>query len=188
MIHNASCLSAHICGFLSDDEVNKLRGEANDVDYKRHESSVDGLTARRSGLAKLESAFAMSIRDRIRRVAAQANAEWGLEIDGPSEPWLYLCRYGEGDQFQWHRDWAPGRPTVSRWKIGASLQLSPHDAYNGGEFEFFTGSEKCPVWTAPRDAGALTLFIAHAFHRVAPITAGCRLAAVMFVAGLHPLK
>jgi PKHD-type hydroxylase len=78
-----------------------------------------------------------------------------------------------------HLDLGPATP----WrKISFTVQLSPADAYEGGELHFDHRN-----LTASRVRGNATVFPSYLGHRVTPVTGGERLALVGWLAG-PPLR
>jgi PKHD-type hydroxylase len=83
-----------------------------------------------------------------------------------------VARYGaerEG-HFDWHSDVGEGR-LAERRKLTVVVQLSPPDAYEGGDLDLMPGAGKR---TADRARGTATIFPAFVLHRVTPVTRGER--------------
>jgi PKHD-type hydroxylase len=98
-----------------------------------------------------------------------------------------LSRYDVGDRFPPHTDF--GFLHATR-QLSMTVQLSPSDAYAGGDLTFLTGryGEAEARWdevvgTASRAQGSVTVFPAHLAHQVAPVTAGERWSLVVWVRG-----
>jgi len=112
----------------------------------------------------------------------QANsAGWRFDLAGvvvDDLPWVMRyddCGRGHND---WHVDIGQGA-NASR-KLGFTLQLSPPDAYEGGDLEFHNMSIDR---VALRQLGTLIVFPAYWLHRVAPVTRGTRHACVGWAHG-----
>jgi len=112
----------------------------------------------------------------------QANsAGWRFDLIGlvvDDLPWV--MRYDEGGRGHndWHVDIGQGA-NASR-KLGFTLQLSPADAYEGGDLEFYNMAVDRQ---ALRQQGTLIVFPAYWLHRVAPVTRGSRYACVGWAHG-----
>ncbi|MEZ5675894.1 MAG: 2OG-Fe(II) oxygenase [Thalassovita sp.] len=83
-----------------------------------------------------------------------------------------VARYGaerEG-HFGWHSDIGEGQ-LASKRKLTMVVQLSPSDAYRGGDLEVMPSHH---VVAGDRAQGCATLFPAMLLHRVTPVTDGER--------------
>lgn len=113
---------------------------------------------------------------------SNANAEyWNFDLTGfvaDDPPWVmkYAAeRHGHND---WHID--VGQSVNASRKLGFILQLSHDDEYEGGDLEFFNLTlDRAQA----RRKGTITVFPAFRAHRVAPLAAGTRWAAVGWVHG-----
>jgi len=94
------------------------------------------------------------------------NQIWGFDITRFGKLWLF--RYESGDQVGLHYDL---RANEYDRKLSALVQLSPADAYSGGELGI-----GLPVVTANREQGSLLVFPIWVPHRVMPVTSGVRYA------------
>lgn len=65
-------------------------------------------------------------------------------------------------------------------KLSVSIQLSPPDAYDGGELSIDVDGK---WWHAPKDQGTAILFPSFVRHRVGKITRGTRHASVAWIHG-----
>lgn len=91
-----------------------------------------------------------------------------------------IARYSAEDQghYDWHIDLGIGR--FSRRKLSLSVQLSPSDAYEGGDLEFhLSGLNRNNM----RQQGTLIAFPSFLQHRVTPVTRGERFSLVVWVDG-----
>jgi PKHD-type hydroxylase len=82
--------------------------------------------------------------------------------------------------FDWHCDFAYHDAAHVR-KLTLIAQLSPPDAYDGGDLEVFDAGPKA----LPKDRGAILAFPSFMQHRVLPVMRGVRHSLVIF--GLGPL-
>jgi PKHD-type hydroxylase len=109
------------------------------------------------------------IFDRVFGVVGGLNRQyWQFELSGVER--IQFSRYGEGEYYDWHMDLA-ARGALSRRKVTVTVQLSPPEAYDGGELEVNLGSTSR---TASRERGLLVAFPSYGLHRVRPITRGTR--------------
>jgi PKHD-type hydroxylase len=80
--------------------------------------------------------------------------------------------------YDWHIDLGTGR--FSRRKLSLTVQLSPADAYDGGDLEFhLRGLDRARM----RQQGSLIAFPSFHEHRVTPVTRGERFSLVAWVDG-----
>ena len=102
----------------------------------------------------------------ISRVQA-ANAQWWrLDVD---QFYIAAKRYRPGEQHTQHQDWVPGHSATR--KIVGAWQLSPPDAYEGGDLVVTYGPHRL---TVPRDRGTFYALPCWTVHEVQPVTAGER--------------
>lgn len=90
---------------------------------------------------------------------------------------LQLAIYRPGDFYGWHMDMGKNNSTR---KLSISVQLSDADEYEGGELQFLKHNQTVD---APKVKGAAIIFPSFVAHRVQPVTAGCRLSIVGWIAG-----
>jgi len=90
-----------------------------------------------------------------------------------------LSRYGVGMEYGWHVDDA--LIAAQRTDLSFTLFLAPPDSYEGGELVIGEAAGERAVKLA---AGDLVLYPSGSLHRVAPVTAGERRAAVGWVRSL----
>jgi PKHD-type hydroxylase len=132
-----------------------------------------------------DPAVGAALRDFVARVNAE---RFGFDLDERgSEDVFALIRYQAGDRFDWHTDVGQTAPSNTR-KLAFSLQLTPHEAYVGGDLQFahmFLGSpdQGAPQSQVFRPRGSLVVFPAFLTHRVTPLTQGTRIALVGWVHG-----
>lgn len=79
--------------------------------------------------------------------------------------------------YTWHSD--GGAKEFSNRKLSIVVQLSDPKKYEGGELQFFTGSEV----SIEKKKGGTTFFPSYMQHRVTPITKGKRYSLVIWVSG-----
>lgn len=115
------------------------------------------------------------LKRKLRAIADELNRQlWRFETSRSGD--LLILKYDPGDQVFWHIDLGEASPTR---KLMLFAQLSPPDAYQGGDIELG------PPYSAqaPREQGAIIAFPAWVPHRVTPVTAGRRYAATFVVDG-----
>lgn len=112
-------------------------------------------------------------------IAQQLNGEFfELDIWGFSEDIQYTKYSKNNDHYTWHMD--KGFSNNSPRKLSLVLQLSDPDEYEGGELQFFVGSEP---EVATKKKGLVYAFPSYIVHRVTPITAGVRRTLVVWLTG-----
>lgn len=107
------------------------------------------------------------------------NQRYNLDLTGFATG-CQIARYSAADQghYDWHIDLGIGR--FSRRKLSVSVQLSPSDAYDGGDLEFhLSGLDHANM----RQQGTLVAFPSFLQHRVAPVTRGERFSLVAWIDG-----
>lgn len=117
--------------------------------------------------------------DAVARVVATLNQGYRLELTGFATG-CQIARYAEDVQghYDWHIDLGVG--ATSRRKLSASIQLTPGDAYEGGDLEFhLSGLDRAKM----RQQGTLIAFPSFLEHRVTPVTRGERWSLVVWVDG-----
>ena len=111
---------------------------------------------------------------KLREIGTSLNRQiWRFDITGWSD--VLIIRYHEGHRLPQHTDLYE---EVCDYKITMLLQLSPPDAYQGGDLEFGT-----PPEVAQREQGTLLAFPAWIPHQVTTITAGARYVAAVRALG-----
>ena len=114
---------------------------------------------------------------RISDAVNQANEEvFKFDLFGMVDGIQYGEYRNDGGHYQWHLDSWHG---IYPRKLSVSVQLSPDDAYSGGDLELNVGN----IEQASRSQGSMTLFPSYRLHRVAPVTHGLRCSLVTWIAG-----
>ncbi len=140
-------------------------------------------TGIRSGAVQWVSpdAVGLPVFSHLFTLASVANEErgWDFQLDGIAQA-LQAVRYSAdaAEHYDWHVDWGPGNARLR--KITVVAHLSVEDSFEGGLLQITTGSNPISVGQA---AGTVTVFPSFLMHRVTPVTAGCRLAAVCWILG-----
>jgi hypothetical protein len=106
-------------------------------------------------------------REALISTVREANQQWWrLETD----KWFIAAkRYLPGEEHSTHQDWVPGHSATR--KVVGGWQLSPADAYAGGDVVVSYGPHRLAV---PRDQGAFYALPCWAVHRVEPVGSGER--------------
>lgn len=113
--------------------------------------------------------------DRLGQEIQQVNSQaYGFDINGIEA--IQLASYEVGDHYDWHTDLGEGDNSTR--KLSLSIQLSPSDAYEGGELEFMKMTD-----TGNKDQGSIIFFPSFLHHKVKPVTGGCRYSLVAWVHG-----
>ena len=119
------------------------------------------------------------------RCAWEANerAGWSYQLQS-SEP-VQHASYAPGGGYGWHVDTAPLDGAVR--KLTVLVQLSPSEAYDGGDLEIrrhgVPGDERYPIPPAARRQGSLIVFPSFLLHRVSPVVRGRRESLTTWVRG-----
>lgn len=115
----------------------------------------------------------------LRKAVKHVNQGFQLEVTDFGTG-CQIARYSAEVQghYDWHIDL--GTERFSRRKLSLSLQLSPSDAYEGGDLEFhLSGLDRMRM----RQQGTLVAFPSFHEHRVTPVTRGERYSLVAWVDG-----
>lgn len=119
------------------------------------------------------------IYEKLGWISRQLNGEFfGFDIWGFSENLQYTKYSSENDHYTWHMD--KGAGTDSPRKLSLVLQLSDPEEYEGGDLEFFIGSE---ATKATKKKGIVYAFPSYIMHRVTPVTSGERKTLVVWLTG-----
>lgn len=106
------------------------------------------------------------------------NKTFGYDLFGFVDELQYTVYHASGDHYNWHMD--KGALSSSPRKLSITLQLSDPSEYQGGDFQFFFGSEP---FTAEKAKGTLYAFPSYLMHRVSPVFSGTRRSLVAWVSG-----
>lgn len=120
------------------------------------------------------------IYERLAGLVKSTNA-LGFDIKEIHAP-LKVQRYEGGGFHCWHNDIA--NPRYRTRKLGITVQLSPPDSYDDGDFQLFDHPDPVSI---PREIGCAAIYPAYMVHRVDTITAGVRYSLTAWVVG-PPLR
>lgn len=121
----------------------------------------------------------------IDKYAWEANqlAGWNYALHGSEAP--QFSRYEQGGHYDWHVDTFAQAGTTR--KLSLSIQLSPADAYDGGDLQLRRHGVHTPQLVVPPDAarnqGSIIVFPSYQLHRVTPVSDGVRDSLVGWVRG-----
>lgn len=168
-------------GVFSDEELDDLLDKAkHDIKTATVGSGNDDESIRRSEVRWLRQEDGHQwLYDRIWQAVTRANdLHFHVDITG-FQTSIQLTRYDAGRRgfYTWHMD--TGEKNATR-KLSFTVQVSPPDAYRGGDLELFYRSKAV---TAPRDRGSITVFPSFVMHRVAPVKKGTRYSLVAWMDG-----
>lgn len=90
---------------------------------------------------------------------------------------LQYTEYEKNGHYRWHQD--SGAKSFSIRKLSQVVLLSPEDAYEGGDLEFFSLAGQKPI----RKRGTVFCFPSFEQHRVTEVTSGLRQSLVAWVSG-----
>lgn len=173
---------------LLPDEVTTFRQALTGGDWEdgRLTAGTLGAHAKQNEQLADESATARSLANellaRLGRNAAFVSAAMPEKIFPPR-----FARYGEGQSYDTHVDGAvmaiPGTDRVLRSDLSATVFLSDPGSYSGGELviesEFGAQEVKLP-------AGSMVVYPSSSLHRVAPVTSGERVVALIWLQSMVP--
>jgi predicted 2-oxoglutarate/Fe(II)-dependent dioxygenase YbiX len=108
----------------------------------------------------------------------RGESAWGVRSLGLGTHGIQVATYKEGHHYEWHTDSSAPVGGVSRGRImSVTVQLSPPEAYTGGEVEMGTHGN---ISTA---IGTMALFPSYLPHKVHRVTSGVRHSIVAWFAG-----
>jgi len=110
-------------------------------------------------------------------MVVEQNSYFGFDLTRIQS--LQIGKYGVGDYFTKHIDKLPSSYSNAR-KLSFILQLSHHQAYDGGDFILHCSSTP---FVAPKKQGTMIIFPSYTLHEVTPITRGVRYSLVGWVEG-----
>lgn len=88
-----------------------------------------------------------------------------------------VCKYQEGEFVKYHND-SYGDPVDRKYSLVA--QLSPGNAYSGGDFAYYTKKKRNKL-ILERELGNALMFPSEQYHEVEKVTKGTRYSFVMFI-------
>lgn len=177
--NNWVAATAIVPRLFSPEECERIRLLGEGLDLEAGRMTRPGAYARRCSYAWMEPGLTSAwIYERVAAAIVEANASYRFDLLGMMDP-LQFTRYDahSRDEIGWHVDCGEG-PNTTR-KLSLTVQLSPPEAYDGGDLEFLA----LPGASFMRHQGAGVVFPALLAHRVAPITRGTREALVAFFNG-----
>lgn len=120
---------------------------------------------------------------RLQVMILEANdALWQFELVSMPEQ-IQFTEYhaNEKGHYNWHQDIGTG--VASCRKVSVTVQLSSPEDYEGGDLQLTHGGPHELAYTAPKQAGSVTIFPSYMLHRVKPVTKGIRKSFVLWVGG-----
>jgi hypothetical protein len=129
--------------------------------------TVDPIRSGNGTYHPLDDTLDPSTRAGLIAAVREANEQWWrLDVD----TWYIAAkRYRPGEGHAQHQDWVPGHSATR--KVVGGWQLSPADAYTGGDVVVTYGPH---ALTVPRDAGVFYALPCWAVHQVEPVVSGER--------------
>jgi PKHD-type hydroxylase len=174
----ASCV--WIKNFLNSDEITRTRNLWDDSKVLEGKVSNDGTSVvdyakRKSRTVHIDGDDNNWLYDKIGMLAMMVNANrYKFEIQGFQYK-LQLSKYENTEFIDWHSDFGVGESSIR--KLSISIQLSDPSEYEGGDFQLIGDI------SVPKEKGTAIIFPSFVTHRVAPVTSGCRMSIVGWIAG-----
>lgn len=166
--------------FFNADEVTRIRNLWNEDSIKDGKVGEGNLNyeIRKSKVLFINEEENSWIYDKLAMACIMVNANrYKFDISG-FQTKLQLTQYGIGEFYDWHLDAGNGKSSAR--KLSISVQLSGEDEYEGGELEFLKAHKNA---SAPKTKGTAVIFPSYIGHRVLPVTSGCRMSIVGWIAG-----
>ena len=164
-------------GAFSPEECQAIVALGEAVPTERARTEVAPETYRVGRIAPIDPSPANHwLFHKLALLFAEANRDYDVELTGFAESLQYTL-YGPEQHFNWHIDVGSGQ--TSARKLSMTVQLSPPDAYTGGDLEFIG------TWVGAqaRELGAATFFPSYLGHRVAAVRSGLRRSLVAWAYG-----
>lgn len=169
--------------FFTSEQMDNIRGLWNEervidarVNQAGEDKDKDDL--RKSRIIFIKPGEVDWVYDKLAQACIQLNSKrYKFDITG-FQTELQLAKYEDGGFFDWHMDFGSG--DISNRKLSITVQLSDPDEYEGGQLQFMINQR---VVDAPREKGTAVIFPSFALHRVTPVTRGCRMSIVGWIAG-----
>jgi PKHD-type hydroxylase len=179
-------------------EIKKILQSAGKVPFKKgtisHHPDEDNLY-RKSDVKWLRDSWLIN---KINKIVTQANetCNWNYEFHR-AEPIQYT-EYQQQGHYDWHQDCHTQANTVNDTKslnhiglmrkLSVTVQLSDAKDYEGGDFEIsWQYAHNIHTITLEKSAGTIVVFPSFLWHRVTPVTKGCRKSLVQWYLG-EPFK
>lgn len=153
-----------------------LQGEMQEGEIGPKELGRDHRDSRVAWLHRTEQT--VWLYDRLQPVLKEANRRFfKMKLSGYTEA-LQLTEYAEGQYYDWHTDFGPGRSSIR--KLSFVVQLSDPESYEGGDLQVMNSRDPHAM---PRDQGIIIMFPAFILHRVTAVTRGVRRSLVGWIGG-----
>lgn len=173
-VHGAACLY----GLITEDKVRSILKSIGPESTRPDQFSAAALERRHSFSAPIARCPEHDwLYDELWSIFCAFNRNYRFDIEAVDAP-LQVIRYPVHGQIDWHVD-GQAADDVDVRKLSLSIQLSPSDAYSGGNVEFAAQ----PYDPFARALGSVICFPSYCAHRVTPITNGERLSLVAFAVG-----
>jgi len=169
--------------FLTKDEVATLRTQLERAAWNDGTKTAGTLAKKVKNNQQLDdgSEIAVALGNTILRKLAVHPLFISFALPSKIYPPKFN-RYADSGNYGAHVDSAlvqvPGTNITLRGDLSATLFLSEPDAYEGGELEIESGEDTQVI---KLEAGDLLVYTSGSVHRVAPVTAGTRLAAIFWI-------
>jgi PKHD-type hydroxylase len=171
---------------LSKDEVGQFRGWLDRAEWQ--DGAATGGSQARRVKHNLQLADGVEPAVSLGNHILRAVASHPLFVSAALPRRIYppkFNRYQDGGNYGTHVDSAvmqlPGGGPALRSDLSATLFLAEPDEYQGGELEI---EGEFGVQAIKLAAGSLVLYPSSSLHRVAPVTAGARLASFFWIESL----
>ena len=168
---------------LSKEEVRQFRHELEAADWQDGAATAGTLArgVKRNLQLADGSALAVGLGNQILRKLGRHPEFISAALPHRIYPPKFNC-YRDGGSYGAHVDSAlmqiPGTELTLRTDLSATLFLAEPDDYEGGELEI---EGPFGVQAVKLEAGDMVLYSSSSLHRVAPVTAGARLAAFFWI-------
>lgn len=166
-------------GFLTAEECQRVITQADAVEQVPGGLGADDVQdsqTRSSGVKYLLQNEATNwLYGKIGNEVIEMNRQ-GYRFDLTGFEAFQVATYNEGDHYDWHIDLGEGDNSTR--KLAISVQLSDENDYEGGDLDFM--KLETP---SIRSQGSIIFFPSFMYHRVLPVTRGCRKSLVAWVHG-----
>jgi PKHD-type hydroxylase len=171
---------------LSKEEVGQFRSQLSRADWQDGRATAGSLA--KSAKHNQQLADGSELAQQLGQLILRKLGQHPLFISAALPSKIYppkFNRYADGGSYGTHVDSAlmqlPGSQTMLRSDLSVTLFLAEPEEYEGGELEIegAFGAQAVKL-----EAGDLVLYPSSSLHRVAPVTAGARIASFFWIESL----
>lgn len=158
-----SIFDQDFCETIVDSFTNSQKGktENNTLHSSTRDVDVQGITFQEKDMFDF-------VQNKLNPLIENVNNQvFGFDLDGTCE--FQISKYSKGQFYDEHIDLSQ-TTTMSARKLSISVQLTPENEYEGGDFVFTANIPNIDI----RERGSVIVFPSFLSHKVEPVTRGER--------------